>query len=112
MELDRIATGEALRKRNIQVGDSLCRMCGSDEESVYHLFIACCKIPSIFAFSIKDPLDVHMTISGSEKKKMAVQGVIRIACWILWRARNNLLFSDKPVRIDSIVSEIKALGFL
>ncbi|KAJ0527505.1 hypothetical protein HanHA300_Chr09g0334701 [Helianthus annuus] len=36
---------------------------------------------------------------------------MRIACWCLWKARNNLVISNKPVRIDSIVSEIKALGY-
>ncbi|KAJ0896378.1 putative reverse transcriptase zinc-binding domain-containing protein [Helianthus annuus] len=124
-ELDSIATGEALRKRNIQVADSLCRSCGSDEETVDHFFIGCfvatnvwngistwCSIPNIFAFSIKDLLEFHSNIPGSVKKKIAVQGIIRIACWSIWRARNNLVFSNKPVRIDGITSETKASSFL
>ncbi|KAJ0532539.1 putative reverse transcriptase zinc-binding domain-containing protein [Helianthus annuus] len=93
MELNRIPTREVLKKRNIQVGDSLCPFCGSDEESTDHLFIACyvasnvwngisgwCRIPNIFAFSIKDLLDLHKTLGASEKKKEAVQGRVRIAC--------------------------------
>ncbi|KAJ0536571.1 hypothetical protein HanIR_Chr09g0443091 [Helianthus annuus] len=35
-----------------------------------------------------------------------------IACWSIWQARNNLVFSSSPVKIESIMSEIKALGFL
>ncbi|MFS8015126.1 putative reverse transcriptase zinc-binding domain-containing protein [Helianthus anomalus] len=124
-DLDSIATGEALRKRNIQVGDSICRMCGSDEETVDHLFIGCyvasiiwnnistwCSILNIYAFSFKDLLDFHSNIAGSEEKKTAVQGIIRIACWSIWKARNKLVFSNNPVKINNISSEIKASSFL
>ncbi|XP_022040432.1 uncharacterized protein LOC110942980 [Helianthus annuus] len=72
MEIDKIPTEEALRKRNIQLEDSLCPLCRSDDETTEHLFISCfisstvwngvslwCKIPNIFAFSIKDLLECH-----------------------------------------------------
>ncbi|MFS8004919.1 hypothetical protein Hanom_Chr13g01231361 [Helianthus anomalus] len=35
-----------------------------------------------------------------------------IVCWSIWRARNKLKFSNTPVKIDSILSEVKAIGFL
>ncbi|KAJ0535995.1 hypothetical protein HanIR_Chr09g0436691 [Helianthus annuus] len=35
-----------------------------------------------------------------------------VACWSIWRARNLLRFSNIPVKIDGILSEIKALSFL
>ncbi|KAJ0547036.1 putative reverse transcriptase zinc-binding domain-containing protein [Helianthus annuus] len=54
------------KKRNIQVGDALCPLCGSEEENTGHLFIACivasniwngisawCKIPNIYAFPLR-----------------------------------------------------------
>ncbi|KAJ0680603.1 putative reverse transcriptase zinc-binding domain-containing protein [Helianthus annuus] len=125
MEMGKIATGVALKNRNVQLGEPLCPLCGSDDESVDHLFIACqaasviwngisswCKIPNIFAFSIKDLLGIYKEIRASESKKEAVQGIILIACWSLWRARNNLMFSHIEIRIDRILSEVKALGFL
>ncbi|MFS7923415.1 putative reverse transcriptase zinc-binding domain-containing protein [Helianthus anomalus] len=123
--MDRIPTRVALRKRNIQIEDSLCPLCRSEDENTDHLFISCfiasnvwngistwCKIPNIFVFSIRDLLECHTVIRGSERKKEAVQGIIIIICWSLWRARNNAVFSNSPVKIDSIMSEIKALCFL
>ncbi|XP_035839862.1 uncharacterized protein LOC110913183 [Helianthus annuus] len=117
MEMEKIPTGVALKYRNVQIGDPLCPLCGSNEESVERIFIACqvasviwngvsswCKIPNIFAFSIRDLLRIHKEISASECKKEAVQSIIMIGCWSLWRARNNLIFSNKEIKIDRIMS--------
>ncbi|XP_022020207.1 uncharacterized protein LOC110920297 [Helianthus annuus] len=125
MEMDRIPTRDALRKRNIIIEDSLCPLCRSEEENTEHIFTSCfiastvwnginswCKIPSILAFSTRDLLDFHTVLSGSERKKEAVQGIIIISCWCLWRARNNVGFSNSPIKIENILSEVKALGFL
>ncbi|XP_022023438.1 uncharacterized protein LOC110923684 [Helianthus annuus] len=125
MEMDRIPTSESLKKRDVQIGDSLCPMCNSVEETSEHLFIAChvasivwneinlwCKIPNIFAFSLKDLLGIHKELRASEKKKEAVHGIVMIVCWSLWRARNNLKFSNKPIKIDSILSDVKAMDYL
>ncbi|XP_022024055.1 uncharacterized protein LOC110924345 [Helianthus annuus] len=125
MEMDRIPTGEALRKRNVQIGDALCPMCNSVEESAEHIFIGChvasivwngistwCNIPNIFAFSLKDLLGFYKDLRVSEKNKDAVHGIVMIACWSLWHARNSLKFSNIPVKIDSIINKVKALGFL
>ncbi|KAM0008212.1 putative reverse transcriptase zinc-binding domain-containing protein [Helianthus debilis subsp. tardiflorus] len=123
--MDRIPTGEALRKKNVHFGEVTCRLCNCAGETSEHVFIGCyvasnvwngiskwCKIPNIFAFSLKDLFGVHMDLRASEKKKDAVQGIMIIACWSLWRARNNLIFSNCPIKIASILSEIKVLGFL
>ncbi|MFS8011332.1 putative reverse transcriptase zinc-binding domain-containing protein [Helianthus anomalus] len=123
MEMNKLPTGEGLRKRNIAIDDIACPMCNSEEETVDHVFIACrvaaiiwseisswCKIPNIFAFSTKDLLCLHSTLRVSERKKVAVQGIIMVACWSLWRARNNSKYSNAPVKIDGILSDIKALS--
>ncbi|KAJ0507472.1 hypothetical protein HanIR_Chr11g0506601 [Helianthus annuus] len=69
-------------------------------------------LPNIFAFSIRDLLSLYKELGLSEKKRVAVQGIIMITCWSIWRARNNVKFSNASVRIESIISEIKALSFL
>ncbi|KAJ0853631.1 putative reverse transcriptase zinc-binding domain-containing protein [Helianthus annuus] len=125
MELDRLPTYDALTRRNLQVGDGVCKLCSAAIEKVEHVFIGCfvaanvwhgiskwCRIPDIFAFSLSDLLDMHKNLGVSEKKKDAVHGIIIIACWSIWRARNKLVFSNCPVKIESILSEIKVLGFL
>ncbi|KAJ0548291.1 putative RNA-directed DNA polymerase [Helianthus annuus] len=124
-EMEKIPTKVALRKRNILQEDPICPLCLVAEETVDHLYSSCfvssivwnmvstwCRIPAIFAFSIKDLLRLHKSLSVSSKKREAVHGIIIISCWCIWRARNRLIFSSNPVRIDRIISEIKALGFL
>ncbi|KAJ0801471.1 putative reverse transcriptase zinc-binding domain-containing protein [Helianthus annuus] len=125
MEMDKVPTAKALVRRNIGISTSLCPMCNSEEETVDHVFNTCiiaanvwngvsvwCKIPNIFAFYLKDLLHIFKDLDVSEKKKEVVQGIILIGCWSLWRARNNAKFSNTPIRIENILSEIKALGFL
>ncbi|KAM0008293.1 putative RNA-directed DNA polymerase [Helianthus debilis subsp. tardiflorus] len=93
MEMNKLLTGDALRKRNIAIEDLTCPLCNSEEESVDHVFIACrvaaiiwngvsswCKIPQIYAFSIKDLLCFHANLRVSERKKVAVQGIIMLVC--------------------------------
>ncbi|KAJ0578957.1 putative reverse transcriptase zinc-binding domain-containing protein [Helianthus annuus] len=122
--MDRVPTALALMKRNIDIGDPVCPLCNSEEESADHVFLACfvasmvwqgisvwCKIPSIFAFSLKDLLSFHIDLKVSDKKRKAVHGVIMVACWGLWRARNGFKFSNATVKIEGIISEIKALSF-
>ncbi|KAF5790261.1 putative reverse transcriptase zinc-binding domain-containing protein [Helianthus annuus] len=124
LETERIPTGEALRKRNVFLGDLTCPVCFSADESAEHLFNACfvaanvwngvsswCKISNFFAFSIKDLLDSHKVIPIPEKKKEVIHGIVIIVCWCLWRARNNWVLSRTPIRIDKIINEVKSLGY-
>ncbi|KAF5817459.1 putative TIR domain, reverse transcriptase zinc-binding domain-containing protein [Helianthus annuus] len=124
-EMEKIPTKLALRNRNVFNGDPSCPLCSSADESAEHIFTSCyvssvvwndisswCRIPFIYAFSIIDLLGIHKSIPVSAKKKEAVYGIVIVACWSLWRARNNLVFSNSPVRIDRILSEIKVLSFL
>ncbi|XP_021985967.1 uncharacterized protein LOC110882195 [Helianthus annuus] len=124
-EINRIPTGVALRNRNIPIVDVSCPLCNSGDETVDHLFTACvvastvwqfvsswCIIPSIFAFSFKDLLEIHSLSGLSDQRKDVIQGIIIIRYWSIWKARNELKFAGKTARIENIVSEIKALGFL
>ncbi|KAJ0628444.1 putative reverse transcriptase zinc-binding domain-containing protein [Helianthus annuus] len=123
--MEKIPTKLALRKRNMLIEEPSCPFCCSADESAEHILTACsvssavwndislwCKIPSIYAFSIKDLLGIHSSLPASAKKKEAIYGIVIIVCWSLWRARNKLVFSNIPVRIDRILSEVKALSFL
>uniref|UniRef100_A0A251UDF3 Putative RNA-directed DNA polymerase, eukaryota, Reverse transcriptase zinc-binding domain protein n=1 Tax=Helianthus annuus TaxID=4232 RepID=A0A251UDF3_HELAN len=122
--LNKLATMDALRKRNMAGDDCYCVLCGEVEETVDHLFISCgfsstiwalislwCKIPNIFAFSIKDLLDLHEDVGGSERKRAAIQGIIRIGCWCIWKARNDHKFNNKEIKVEGIIRDIKSFGF-
>ncbi|XP_021974957.1 uncharacterized protein LOC110870066 [Helianthus annuus] len=123
--LDKLATMDALKRRNIDRGDSNCVLCGEGEESMEHLFTSCCfaamlcpiislwcKILNIFAFSVNDLLDTHEHIGLKGIKKEVVQGIIRIGCWSIWKARNEARFNNKIIKLEGIIREIKTVGFL
>ncbi|XP_076933961.1 uncharacterized protein LOC143600047 [Bidens hawaiensis] len=122
--MNRIPTKDALIRRGISVGDGLCSLCGSEEESVTHLFTSCvvatvlwqkvsgwCHIPNIFAFSFRDLVEIHSHSRLGAAKKIVVQGILVTACWCLWKARNNAVFSAGQVKVEDIFSEVKALSF-
>ncbi|KAM0072977.1 putative reverse transcriptase zinc-binding domain-containing protein [Helianthus debilis subsp. tardiflorus] len=124
-EMDRISTVVELVKRNINIANTNCPLCEFDDETVEHVFTSCfvalvvwpkisrwCKVPNIYTFSFRDLLDFHSRCGLGEKAAEALKGIIRIAYWSLWRARNGLKFNGKKVRIDDIVSEVKSVGFL
>ncbi|XP_076883362.1 uncharacterized protein LOC143532102 [Bidens hawaiensis] len=107
------------------VDSDICRLCDSAKETVDHLFAGCgvadkvwswvsswCKIHQFFGSSIRDLVEFHNTIALSQVKKEVFQGIIFIACWRIWKARNELFFENKPVILEEIIEDVKVLGFL
>ncbi|KAJ0733150.1 putative reverse transcriptase zinc-binding domain-containing protein [Helianthus annuus] len=107
-EMGRIATVDALSKRNCYNGDDVCVLCRDEAESADHLFCACpvaaevwyrvsrwCNINPIVAFSIRDLLEVHDFIN---------LGVAASEAFIR--------FNGKAMSVSDIVQEVKILGFL
>ncbi|XP_021986654.1 uncharacterized protein LOC110883123 [Helianthus annuus] len=124
-DLDRIPTADALRRRRIVIGDGLYPLCRSEEESVDHLFTSCivtsviwqkvsrwCRTAPVFVFSFRDLLNLHKYGSFRAGEKGAFKGIIRVAVWCLWLARNNALFSASKVKVESIFCDILSLGYL
>ncbi|XP_022019826.1 uncharacterized protein LOC110919886 [Helianthus annuus] len=115
---------DALQRRNIPGIDPRCVMCGEEDESAEHLFSSCCvaaviwqqvsrwcNIPNLLVFLVKDLLVAHDFCGLNGGKKEVVKGVIRVACWSFWRARNEAKFNRKTISIGGILSEIKS-GFV
>ncbi|XP_022014559.1 uncharacterized protein LOC110914052 [Helianthus annuus] len=123
--LGRIPTVEALRRRNINIQDLSCGFCNEGEDVVGHLFTEClaanvvwnsisnwCRVPQIFAFSFQDSMEVHSFCGLKDPEKTIFQGLIIIACWSLWKARNEARFMNKRFKIEKVISEVKFFGFL
>ncbi|XP_021971086.1 uncharacterized protein LOC110866041 [Helianthus annuus] len=124
--LDRLPSKRALRRRNIVVEDPMSSFCGEVEETMDHLFTACtlasnvwhaistwCKIPEIFAFSVFDLSKIHKHARVSRVfKAEVVKGLIVIACWKIWKARNEKIFQQSSSNARDIVEAIKSIGFL
>ncbi|XP_022031399.1 uncharacterized protein LOC110932365 [Helianthus annuus] len=116
---------DGLFKRNIVRGDISCVLCAEGDETAEHLFTSYrvastlwpiislwCKISVILAFSVKDLLETHESIGLKGKKKEVIQGIIRIGCWSIWKARNEAKFNNKETKIEGIIREIMTVGFI
>ncbi|KAJ0483598.1 putative reverse transcriptase zinc-binding domain-containing protein [Helianthus annuus] len=124
-DLNRIPTVEVLSRRGIEVEDSLCSFCSSEGESVDHLFTACpwsavlwqkieawCRIPQIFMFTFRDLFDIHNHCGKRGAEKYALQGILIVSCWCLWKARNNFRFAGKQFKVKGVFSEVKSVSYV
>ncbi|KAJ0758378.1 putative reverse transcriptase zinc-binding domain-containing protein [Helianthus annuus] len=122
--LDRIPTRQALARRNIRIDSVFCVLCGDSVESVDHLFSGCemslrvwnrlcewANIPHIFAFSFGDLVEHYKFCPGNKEYKEVVRGLIIVACWCIWNARNAKFFSSKETSWEKIFGEVRSLGF-
>ncbi|KAJ0837228.1 putative reverse transcriptase zinc-binding domain-containing protein [Helianthus annuus] len=122
--MGRIATLTALKKRNIGTDNLSCCLCGEEDETVDHLFTTCCfasmvwsfvcswsKSQNFILFSFKDLLEAHNHVGLIDQKKEVLKGIIRIGCWCIWKARNEVKFNNTQVKLERIISEIRSLGF-
>lgn len=114
--LDRLPTKMALLRRNIPVDDQSCAWCESNEETIEHILTGCgisagiwnalsrwCRIPGMFVFHVHDLMEMHEHCGASGNKKMVLHGIIIIACWRMWRARNEKIFSNKDPNVVEMV---------
>ncbi|XP_022014026.1 uncharacterized protein LOC110913509 [Helianthus annuus] len=124
-EMGKIATRVELRKRNIPIPSLSCPFCASADETTDHLFSACSfvsviwtkvsswsRTPFLVAFSFRDIIEAHRYCGLSGKGKVAYQRLVLIVCWKAWKARNDLIFSEKAPVVDEVFSEIRSLGYL
>ncbi|XP_076939869.1 uncharacterized protein LOC143608822 [Bidens hawaiensis] len=124
-ELERLPVLTELAKRNIGTNSVLCPVCGDLEETVEHCFVTCglaqsvwqaislwCKIPSIFAFSIRDLLAIYKYVKFPRKKTKMFHAICLVSFWCLWKVRNDIVFNGKMVSVVNLVGDIKALSYL
>ncbi|XP_035835702.1 uncharacterized protein LOC118483978 [Helianthus annuus] len=122
--LDRLPTKMALVRRNVAIDNQFCVWCEAYEETIEHVLTGCvmavgvwnaisvwCNIPRPFVFHVKDLVDLHDHSGVVGVKKMILHGIIIIACWRLWRARNDKVFNSKVSNVVDMVADIKTLGF-
>ncbi|XP_076895079.1 uncharacterized protein LOC143547568 [Bidens hawaiensis] len=123
-EMKRIPTKDVLEKRNIPVLNKSCILCDSGIESADHIYTGCmvaavvwenisrwCKVPPIFGFSVRDLLELHKVNYIGANKNEVLHGIIIIACWTIWKARNEKVFEGKDVKIEEIIADIKSFIF-
>ncbi|KAJ0578265.1 putative reverse transcriptase zinc-binding domain-containing protein [Helianthus annuus] len=91
-EMNRLPTKMAHIRRNVAIPDSSCSWCNYNDETVMHVLSDCiiasnvwdwigrwCRLDPIYAFEIKDLLEVYKSVKGCKKMKNLVQGIIVVA---------------------------------
>ncbi|MFS7974003.1 hypothetical protein Hanom_Chr09g00863321 [Helianthus anomalus] len=57
-------------------------------------------------------MEVHNFCGVGASEKSVIQGIVRVACWCIWKARNKAVFSEAVVKVEDIFREVRSLGFL
>ncbi|KAK9048344.1 hypothetical protein SSX86_032693 [Deinandra increscens subsp. villosa] len=122
--LDRIATGDNLVKKKIQVVSN-CPMCLMHQESVDHIFFNCsfaklvwaqvwawCKLPITSLNSMVDVCRAVEDWSYSRNQKDIILGVVYITIWSIWKSRNETVFSKKLGAVNQVFGGVKSLASL
>ncbi|KAJ0734469.1 putative RNA-directed DNA polymerase [Helianthus annuus] len=102
-ELDRLPTRCALTRRQINVPIVLCPTCGEVPETLEH---------PIYAFGIRDLLDIDVHTAGSSKLKKALHAVVLTTFWSIWKHQNDRVFKQSPCSVQSVIGEVKMLSYL
>ncbi|XP_076930957.1 uncharacterized protein LOC143595955 [Bidens hawaiensis] len=113
--MDRIATSDALFKRNVVNEIIWCPLCEGEKESAVHVLTSCyvatviwqfisswCGLNPVYAFDVRDLLKIHLTCGVDKIKQKALQALILTTCWCIWKARNEAIFDNKRVSVNRI----------
>ncbi|XP_076920464.1 uncharacterized protein LOC143581588 [Bidens hawaiensis] len=124
--LDHISTKRALSTRGVILDNLQCVLCGNFEETSQHLMIHCCvskwvwsiihdwvKLPKRVNFdTLEEILDFPKKSIKNKEECRAVQSISMVVCWMIWKARNDVIFNNVPFQMSKIVNDIKSASFL
>ncbi|KAF9622209.1 hypothetical protein IFM89_030067 [Coptis chinensis] len=118
--LNQILTIDNIERRGMSIPNS-CVMCGTEEETIMHLFMHCnmtkqvwnALTAGIFTFNssptfleLKDVLLLWATVTNFGRRVWEVMSYATLCC--LWRARNDLIFHNKSTTVGKIIIALKA----
>ncbi|CAN1343283.1 Putative ribonuclease H protein At1g65750 [Linum perenne] len=115
---ERLATIDILRRRGFSMPNR-CVMCGTDSESVRHIFWLCpfaCEVWSFFSsrlslsgsmpFNAMGFLWAWKGLNCEASLRPCVKILVHSVMWVLWNERNTRIFQDKSDDLGGVVSRI------
>lgn len=122
--LGRVPSAEGLIKRGVHLSSSICSRCRDGIETVEHIFIHCpcsreildqvwswCGL-GLFSFSSLHDLIVYVANWGNSSKARRVLATICYgAIWLIWKARNALIFDNKVIPANTVTGDIQSTVF-
>ncbi|KAK1419555.1 hypothetical protein QVD17_28740 [Tagetes erecta] len=123
--INRLPTREAISRRGIIIENQACLICNSHPETVEHLLLHCpgsnmiwtslsqwCNIPSFHVDSIKGLLDHSNNINTTTSARKKIKLIFITAMWVIWKARNDMVFNNKLWNINRLVDDVKTWSSL
>ncbi|MFS7936065.1 hypothetical protein Hanom_Chr05g00411031 [Helianthus anomalus] len=93
----------------IKTAEHLFLTCGF-AQTVWHLVSQWCKLPPIYAFQVRDLLDLHLYIDGSAKSKKVIQAICHMVFWCIWRCQNEVVLNQGQTSMQKIMGDVKGLS--
>ncbi|XP_076939451.1 uncharacterized protein LOC143608187, partial [Bidens hawaiensis] len=63
-------------------------------QDVWQIVSMWCGLPSVYAFSVRDLLDLHRYAGFGRKKAKVFYAVCLVTLWSIWKAMNELVFKE------------------
>lgn len=125
--LNRIPTRDNLAWRNVMpIGANFnCVLCNETEEIVNHLFLHCAVSWKIWV-AILTWIDVNLIIPADlfmhwkwwdgllcnrKENKRGMRIIWQTSLWVIWKARNNIIFNNGVLDMEAAIDEIKMLSW-
>nr|XP_043617249.1 uncharacterized protein LOC122589068 [Erigeron canadensis] len=125
LEMNRLPTKDMLLQRNILSSSPSCPLCFHHEETASHLFLECpfakelwsfillwCKLPLVIPTMLRDLFQLHKNPLIDPKKSKLLNLIIFAYVGIIWKTRNDRIFSGKKPSMRYVKKELKSTTFL
>ncbi|KAK1416690.1 hypothetical protein QVD17_25805 [Tagetes erecta] len=125
VRLNKIPVKTALARRGVQVGSEECSMCFNHLETSNHVLLHCafaakvwykvfewCGLFGALGDDIRDRIDCHNIMIGSENMKEKVAVIVMASVWFIWLARNDFIFNSCPLNVDGVMEKIRVYTYL
>ncbi|XP_022033464.1 uncharacterized protein LOC110935379 [Helianthus annuus] len=122
---EKVPTAVALTGRCMNLPDVLCKTCGATEETAQHILIECnfakrvweaitdwLKIPMVNTErTVAEWLSELLDLQRIRKIRKVIHAVVIEAMWILWKTRNEKVFSGRQGVLQTVIEEVKEASF-
>ncbi|GJY58003.1 RNA-directed DNA polymerase, eukaryota, reverse transcriptase zinc-binding domain protein [Tanacetum coccineum] len=123
--LDSLPTRLNISLRGIGIPSIFCPVCNLAVESTTHIFFSCSVTRKVWRkvliwwdlddaifHSYNDWILWLVNIRLPKQLKEFLEGICYVMWWLIWRFRNQLLFSNSPPKLESLFDDVVQMSYL